>query len=179
MGIALISPFARTDILFRTCPLCVSAYQTLTGAGPNKVERNFNMIRARDIMTQPALTVTPETSMVDVARLLLTHDITGIPVVDDQMTLLGIITEKDVLDLFEVIQYGDNRTVSSSMSRDVISFGLDDEIDDIRHCLHENSFRRVPIVSDGKVVGIISRHDLIIHMLKARQKHGNGFTLAY
>ncbi|MBN1816496.1 MAG: CBS domain-containing protein [Sedimentisphaerales bacterium] len=129
------------------------------------------MTKARDIMTDMVVCVRKDAPMVEAAQLLALNDITGIPVVDEQMHLEGIISEKDVLDLFEVMQYTENRTVNSSMSRDVVSFDVEDDLDTICRCLRENVFRRVPVTEKGRVVGIVSRRDLILYMLKARRKN--------
>ena len=137
-----------------------------------------NMVKAKDIMTEPVITVRKDTPMYEVAQLLSAHDISGVPVVDDDMNLEGVITEKDVLDIYHVMQYKEARTVSSSMSRDVTVFDSEDDLDDICQCLKDNPFRRVPVTSEGKVVGIISRRDLILYMLKLRRKNEGAFSTA-
>lgn len=122
-------------------------------------------------MTEPIVTVTKDTSMYKAGQLLSNYNITGIPVVDEEMHVVGVITEKDMLDLYHLMQYTESRTVSSSMSRDVISFDVDDDLDDVCTCFMEHSFRRVPVTRDGKIAGIISRRDLILHMLKVRRSN--------
>ena len=129
------------------------------------------MTKARDIMTDMVVCVKKNTPMIEVAQLLALNDITGIPVVDDEMQPEGIISEKDVLDLFEVMQYVENRTVNSSMSHEVISCNAEDDLEKVCRCLQENTFRRVPVLEEGKVVGIVSRRDLILFMLKLRRKN--------
>ena len=137
------------------------------------------MVKAKDIMTEPVITVKKDTPMYEVAQLLSLNNISGIPVVDDDMNLQGVITEKDVLDLYHIMQYKEARTVSSSMSRDITVFNAEDDLDDICQCLKDNPFRRVPVTSEGKVVGIISRRDLILYMLKLRRKNEGAFSAAY
>ena len=129
------------------------------------------MVKAKDIMTAPPVSVKKDTPMYEAAQLLSTNNITGIPVIDDDMTIVGVITEKDILDLFDVLQYAEDRTVNSSMSREIVSFDAEDGLDDICHCLKNNSFRRIPVTSQGKLVGIISRRDLILYMLRQRRKN--------
>ncbi len=120
-------------------------------------------------MTECVVSVNKETPMYEVAQLLATNDITGIPVVEDDMTVVGIITEKDVLDLFHVLQYSENRTVNSSMTQSVITFDVEDNLEDVCQCLKDGYFRRVPVTSKGKLVGIISRRDLILYIIRCRQ----------
>ena len=129
------------------------------------------MAKAKDIMTVPPVSVKKNTPMYEAAQLLSINDITGVPVVDDDMTLVGVITEKDILDLFDVLQYAEDRTVNSSMSREVVSFDVEDKLSDICHCLKTSDFRRIPVTSRGKLVGIISRRDLILYMLRQRRKN--------
>jgi CBS domain-containing protein len=129
------------------------------------------MVKAKDIMTAPPVSVKKDTPMYEAAQLLSTNNITGIPVIDDDMNLVGVITEKDILDLFDVLQYAEDRTVNSSMSREVVSFDAEDDLNDICHCLKTSAFRRIPVKSQGKLVGIISRRDLILYILKQRRKN--------
>ena len=127
------------------------------------------MPKIKDIMTECVVSVNKETPMYEVAQLLAINDITGIPIIEDDMTVAGIITEKDVLDLFHVLQYTENRTVNSSMTQSVITFDAEDNLEDVSQCLKDSYFRRVPVTSKGKLVGIISRRDLILYILRCRQ----------
>ena len=122
-------------------------------------------------MTECVVSVNKQAPMYEVAQLLAINDITGIPVVEDDMTVVGIITEKDVLDLFHVLQYAENRTVNSSMTQSAITFNVEDDLEDICQCLKNCYFRRVPVTSKGKLVGIISRRDLILYIIHCRQNN--------
>lgn len=137
------------------------------------------MLKAKDIMTESLVTVSKDASMFEVSQLLSMHNITGIPVVDEEMHVVGVITEKDMLDLYHVMKYTENRTVSSSMSRDVVTFDVEDDLDDVCECFKEHSFRRVPVTRDGKIAGVISRRDLILHMLKVRRANDVSYGVAY
>ena len=127
------------------------------------------MVKAKDIMKKNVITVKPETSIQEAIRILVDNRITGLPVVNDDMTLAGIVSEKDVLRflanldllmLLDDIKKSD-ATVADFMTKDVVSFQRDDTISDVCDCLIKKNFRRVPILSDGEVVGIISRRDLV------------------
>ena len=137
------------------------------------------MLKAKDVMTDLLVTVSKDTLMFEVGQLLSMHNITGIPVVDEEMHIVGVITEKDMLDLYHVMKYTENRTVSSSMSRDVVTFDVEDDLDDVYQCFKEHSFRRVPVTRDGKVVGVISRRDMILHMLKVRRASNMSYGVTY
>ena len=76
------------------------------------------------------------------------------------MTIAGILTEKDVLRILAVLE-DESATVEDFMSEFVESFDEDEDFIAICECLTRSNFRRVPIVSEEKIVGIISRRDLI------------------
>ena len=118
------------------------------------------MIKAKDVMSKNIMTVKEETSLKFAIKLLVENNITGLPVVSDEMDLMGIVTEKDIL---KSLYSSDvkSKTIADLMARDIISFDEDVDLIKIFKCLVENNFRRVPILSEGKLVGIISRRDII------------------
>ncbi|MEN6334437.1 MAG: CBS domain-containing protein [Phycisphaerales bacterium] len=123
--------------------------------------------RVQDVMTIGLQTTTLNSPLLEAAEILVTHGITGLPVVDDSMRLLGILSEKDVLRLLDSSPSRAWR-VRDVMTPDVVSFNLDDDLFDVCKCLANNSFRRVPVLDRGRLVGIISRADLILYILKHR-----------
>jgi CBS domain-containing protein len=135
-----------------------------------KIKRkDCEMFKAKTIMTRNVISVKRDTEVYDAIRTLDANDVTGLPVVNDDMTIAGIITEKDVISL---LYDTDNKSckVEDFMTKGVVSFNEDDSLVDITECLIENSFRRVPITSGGKLVGIISRKDIISYILKLRHQ---------
>jgi len=116
-------------------------------------------------MTADVRTVGTRTPIYDAVKMLLDSDVTGLPVVNDDMTLAGIITEKDVLRLLAQVE-DDSATVEQFMTRDVASFDEEADLIAICQCLIESDFRRVPITSQGKLAGIISRRDIIKYILE-------------
>ena len=120
-------------------------------------------------MNENVVSVTKDTTLIEAARIMARNNISGIPVVDDRMVLEGVVTERDVLQLFDVMQYEESRTVNTTMTHDVISFDVDDQLLEICDCLKDHEFRRVPVTEDGKLVGIISRRDLMNHIVKQRE----------
>jgi CBS domain-containing protein len=87
--------------------------------------------------------------------------VSGIPVVEGDMTLVGIVTEKDLLGLLYGSQDIQAMTVEEFMTQPAVHFEADESINDICTCLLNVTFRRVPVTKDEKVVGIISRPDVI------------------
>jgi CBS domain-containing protein len=127
------------------------------------------MFKAKTIMTTNVISVKRDTEIYEAIRTLVDNNITGLPVVNDDMSIAGIITEKDVLKLLYEVDSKANK-VEDFMTKGVVGFNEDDSLIDITECLIKNSFRRVPITAGGKLVGIISRKDIIAYILKLRHK---------
>jgi CBS domain-containing protein len=109
---------------------------------------------ARDIMTTDVRTVEASTSVEAAARIMFEQSISGIPVVDEHNHLIGVVSEFDVL-------AKDGETVGDIMTQNAITVGEDTEPETIARMLIEQHIRRLPVVREGEVVGIISRSDLI------------------
>ncbi|HUW20332.1 MAG TPA: CBS domain-containing protein [Sedimentisphaerales bacterium] len=132
------------------------------------------MIKAKNIMTTEIITVKADTPIYQAVELMVRNDITGIPVVDDDMTLVGILTEKDVLRLFYAHEHEKSETVGYFMSERPVGFDEDADLRDICDCLTQNNFRRVPVTARGRVVGIVSRADIIEYILQVRISDDSG-----
>lgn len=140
-------------------------------------------MKARDIMVSPVVTVKPDSTVKDVAKLLLERRISAAPVVDDQGKLVGMISEGDLIHRAEIgtqerpswwlllvaedsalaSDYikSHSRSVADLMTRNVITAGPDTPVSEIARLLEKNAIKRVPIVQDGRVVGIVSRANLL------------------
>jgi len=130
------------------------------------------MLKAEDVMTRDVITVKQDTPIYEAMVIMRTNDITGMPVIDEDMNLVGVITEKDVLKLFFTEGYSQNKTVDFFMTRPAVSFGEDESLESVCDFLMAKYFRRVPVVSTkGKLVGIISRPDIIDYILVQRQMY--------
>ena len=123
------------------------------------------MFETKTIMTTDVITVERHTPLSRVVEILVDNNITGLPVVNDDGTLAGIISEKDVLSLVYDSE-DDSANVEDFMTKDVVSFEQNEDLIAICECLVNNNFRRVPIVADGKLVGVISRKDIIKYILE-------------
>ena len=122
------------------------------------------MFTVEDIMTTNLITVTPETSVGEAMKTLTENEITGMPVVDDDMNLVGVISEKDMLELLHDIENND-LNVEEFMTTDVSYFEQDTNLIDICDFLTKKDFRRVPITSNGRLVGILTRKDIIRYIV--------------
>jgi CBS domain-containing protein len=129
------------------------------------------MLRAKDIMTKEHLiSVKENTPVYEAVQLVVDHGISGIPVVDGNMTLVGLVSEKDLLRLLREMQDSENKTVSDFMTQPAIHFDEEEDLVDVCDFLMRNIFRRVPITSNEKLVGIISIKDALQYVLQLRQK---------
>ncbi len=126
------------------------------------------MVEAHEIMTKDVFTVTPETPISKAIQTLRVARITGLPVVDNDGNLVGIISEKDMMGLLLTEDNMDDSTVADFMTKNVKFFGPHDSAVAICESLLQSMFRRVPIVDNGKLVGIISRGDIISLIWKER-----------
>ncbi len=113
-------------------------------------------MQAEDIMSVDVITVREDTPILEAAHLLVEHQVSGIPVVDSEHAVKGIITERDVLLRHELIRF-----VGDIMTPDAITIEESTPLADIAQVLLEHSIKRVPVVSGNRLVGIVSRTDVI------------------
>lgn len=112
---------------------------------------------ASDIMTRRVCTIHPEASAQEAAQLLDQRRISGVPVVDTDGRLIGIITEADIISKVnrEGLRVGD------IMSHEVTVVTEETPVGEIAMLLTERKIKRVPVVTNGKLVGIVSRADIV------------------
>jgi CBS domain-containing protein len=135
------------------------------------------MTSLRKIMTRDVVTVRRTTDIYDAIRMMSDGNITGLPVVDEDDKLVGILTAKDVMRRL-LNTRGTEGKVQDCMTTDVISFNENDNLLDVINTLVENKFRKVPIESEGKLVGIISRRDIISYIFSLELKDRGELTRA-
>jgi CBS domain-containing protein len=128
-----------------------------------------NMFKVKEVMITDVITVKRKTEIYEAINTLVENNITGLPVVNDDMTVAGIITEKDVLRLLYDMEDKPGY-VEDFMSEYVICFDQEESLIDVTEHFIKNDYRRVPILKEGKLVGILSRKDVIACILKLRHK---------
>jgi len=140
-------------------------------------------MRAHQIMTKPVITVSPETTIVEAANIMLQKHISGLPVVDTSGELVGIVSEGDFIRRSEigtqrkrgrwlrfilgpgrsaadfVQEHG--RRVAEVMTKDPLTITEDTAMAEIVELMEKNNVKRLPVVHDGKLVGIVSRANLL------------------
>jgi CBS domain-containing protein len=148
-----------------------------------------------EVMTSRPIAVTPEMTVAEAARRMLEHRISGLPVVDDAGALIGIVTEGDLLRRAEtgtekhrprwlelLLPSGrlaadyieaHARRVSEVMTTDVISAAPDTPLEGAVQEMEKHRIKRLPVVEDGKLVGIVSRADLVRVLLRKLTDEAN------
>jgi CBS-domain-containing membrane protein len=133
-------------------------------------------MRVLDVMTMDVLTTTPETSLKEAARVMVKAGVSGLPVIDDSGSLVGIITEADFLEreadlpqrrlLSAVVQdrgpLVEAETVGEVMSRDPVVIFPEASVTEAARVMAHHHVKRLPVVGAvGELVGIISRADVV------------------
>ncbi|MEA2102920.1 MAG: CBS domain-containing protein [Thermodesulfobacteriota bacterium] len=144
------------------------------------------MLRARDIMTTEILTVNPDMEITLTARLLLDNHINGVPVVDEAGGLVGILCRSDLIEqqkdiplpsffslldgfiqmtsekhIKKQIQKITAACVSQAMTHDPVFVGPDTMIDEVAALMADRKFHTIPVVDQGKLVGVIGKEDVL------------------
>ena len=117
---------------------------------------------AKDIMTKKVITVSPQTSVKDLAKSLTKHKISGMPVADKTGKLLGIVSRTDVL-------AKGGAKVKEIMSKKVVSVSEETPVEEIANLFTTYKINRVPVMQGKKLTGIVSRADIV--MAIAMGKH--------
>lgn len=118
------------------------------------------MLTAGAIMTTDLVTVRADASIEEAIEILLNQQISGLPVTDDDGRLVGVITEFALL----AVTYDKrvkNHTVSQHMTREVIAVDINDPISRIADLCIVHRVRRVPVLLDGRLIGVIARRDVL------------------
>lgn len=149
-------------------------------------------MKARDVMVSPVITVRAQASVKDVAEVFVKHRISAVPVVDDDGKIVGIVSEGDLLHRVETdterrrswwlraltddsalaaeFVKAHSRVVADLMTRDVTTATPDTPLHEIAALLEKKRIKRVPIVANGQLVGIVSRANLIQALASGRKE---------
>jgi CBS domain-containing protein len=126
------------------------------------------MMTAGAIMTSSLVTVRPDASIEEAIDLVLREQVSGLPVLDDDGRLVGVITEFALL----AIAYDrrvNNHTVSQHMTRDLITVDVDDPVSRVADLCIVHRVRRVPVIKDSRLVGVIARRDVLRSLVENPQ----------
>lgn len=109
---------------------------------------------AKDIMTRDVITVSPTTSVKSLAKILVQNQISGAPVVDKKGKILGVVSEADI-----VAKKG--KEVKAIMSKKVIEVAEDTPVEEVASIMTHHKIKRVPVMRGDRIVGIVSRSDIV------------------
>jgi CBS domain-containing protein len=144
-------------------------------------------LKVKDLMTKDVITVFPDMTVKEAANVLYKRKISGLPVVDPEKRLVGMITEKDIIkmalptyfdnvgslsflpsfELFdEKLARADKVLVKEVMRKEVITTTEDENIVEVARLMVIKLARRIPVLREGKLIGIISRSDIVREMEK-------------
>ncbi len=140
-----------------------------------------------DVMTRTVISVTPETTIAEVAQLMLHHRISGLPVVDPGGAVVGVVTEGDFLRrietgterrhsgwlefliapgrLAEEYAHANARKVGEVMTRDVVAVAPEEPLAEVVRLMERHHIKRLPVIEKGRLVGIVSRANLVQALL--------------
>ena len=131
---------------------------------------------AADVMSRRVVTLRTNMRVIDAMRALIRHRISGAPVLDRNGNLVGLVSEFDCLRVVASGLYGheeleDSEPLRRVMTSEVVTILPDADVFMITQLLVDKRIRRVPVVVDGRVLGIVSRHDVLrgVHQLRRRQ----------
>ncbi len=127
------------------------------------------MYQVKDIMTNRVIGIGPDATIDDAVSLLLDHRVSGLPVVDDEGRLLGVISEIDIIDLVYKADIGAS-SVRDYMTRDVVTIDAQSSLDDAASIFCETAVRRIPVIQEGRLVGVLSRRDLLFFVRVVRKQ---------
>jgi CBS domain-containing protein len=143
------------------------------------------MLKARDFMTREVVTINPEATVEELARLLIEHKFSGVPVVDKDNNLVGIVTEVDlirknkslhiptIIRLFDAyILLGSGKmedeikkmaatTVDDICVKNLVSITEDTTLEEVATIMSEKKIYLIPVLRDSSVVGIVGKADLV------------------
>ena len=151
-------------------------------------------MKAMDVMVRDVITVKPDDDVADAISLLADYDVSALPVIDDDENVVGVISEADLMHREEIgtekqrpwwleavtpawtlageFAKSHGRRVEEVMSTNVISASEDTPLGEIASLLERHRIKRVPILRDGKLVGIVSRSNLIQALASSKAQTG-------
>jgi len=149
-------------------------------------------MKAMDVMVRDVITVRPDTSVAEAARLLVENDISALPIIDDEGCMVGIISEADLMRREEIgtenrrpwwlesmtpattlaneFAKSHGKCVADLMSRHIVSASEDTPLGEIAALLERHQIKRVPITKDGKVIGVVSRANIVQALASSKGK---------
>ena len=152
------------------------------------------MIQAKHVMVREVISVTPETPVDEIARLFVEHGISGVPVIDAERRVVGMVTDSELFlkekgipfsavklpslfrqwvdpaHLADIYAQAKHHTAADVMSENPVCVNMDDDIGQVAWVMAQNDVNHVPVVRQGVLAGFISRIDLIRYLAQRRRQ---------
>ena len=113
----------------------------------------------RDAMTSNVIALSETDSVLAGLKVLVKEELSGAPVVNDDRQVIGMVTEFDLLLAIDYV--GDDFSISRVMHKDIVSTTPGADLEDARRMILSHNYRRLPVVENGKLIGILSRRDIL------------------
>ena len=118
-----------------------------------------------DVMTRDPICLTASTTASEAARMMALHDIGDVVVTDDGGTVCGVLTDRDIVVRALAVDHDPKTTpVGELCTRELVSLSPDDGVDDAVSLMRTHAVRRLPVVQDGRAVGMVSLGDLAVDL---------------
>jgi CBS domain-containing protein len=123
----------------------------------------LSSVTVKDYMTENVVTFTPDMNIMDAARIMINKRISGAPVLDKRGNIVGMLSEKDCLEVLLKAAYFEESggKVSEYMTKGVRAVNMEDSLVDVARMFLKDAFKRYPVVRDNVLVGQISRRDVL------------------
>jgi CBS domain-containing protein len=123
-------------------------------------------VKAKDVMQRPVIAATPRASLRDIASQILKYEFSGMPVVERDGRVLGVVSEADIV--YSLIDGHRLESVAAAdfMTSPPVTVDIETSLEEVMRTLQEHRIVRVPVTEQGKLVGIISRRDVIRAILE-------------
>ncbi len=126
-------------------------------------------VQVRDVLaskgSDTVFTVTPDATIAELLDVLADHDVGALVVSDDGVTVLGIVSERDVVRKLRGLDDARSAAVSSIMTTDLRVCSPDDSFESLMATMTEHRVRHVPVLADGELVGVLSIGDAVKHRM--------------
>jgi len=127
-------------------------------------------MRLQEIMTKNVITAQPNTTVTDAAKIMQAHNVGAIPVCDQNKKVLGIITDRDIV-VRSIANNGDPKTttIDGLMTKEVVTAEPDMDAEEAARLMARHKIRRLPVVQNGRLVGIVAIGDLATHRVSVHE----------
>jgi len=130
--------------------------------GEHKIEnpKGRDFMKLRDIMTKNVETLQPESTVLDAAKIMQAHNIGAVPVCSPDNQLIGMVTDRDIV-VRNIANNGNpsSTTVDALMTQNVVYGTPDMDVHEAAHLMAKHQIRRLPVVENNRIVGIVSLGD--------------------